>query len=364
VDYDLYCGPAPKDPLTRRNLHYDWHWVWSTGNGDLGNQGIHQMDIARWALGEDRLPDAVISYGGRVGYVDAGETANTQIVMMPYGKKSLIFEVRGLPTPVYRGATVGNLVEGTDGYVLFTSGGGSTAFDKAGQVVKTFTGQDDAHHFGNFISVVRNRRREELKADCLEGHLSSACCHLGNVSYRLGEPGFASSFRVRSSTSPYSAISMTRLRAVSATTSGSSASTGKLVILSTSALISSRARDASVPSASSASTTPTFSEAADVTRRTPSTLPTPSSTRWTIDCSTSSGDAPGYSTCTWIVSSENSGKTSCRTLKRLRSPATAMKTMRRLAATPFRAIHSIARLIAPTHPPSRAWRPPGRSCRR
>jgi predicted dehydrogenase len=188
VDYDLYCGPAPKDPLTRRNLHYDWHWVWSTGNGDLGNQGIHQMDIARWALGENRLPDAVISYGGRVGYVDAGETANTQIVMMPYGKKSIIFEVRGLPTPVYKGATVGNIVEGTNGYVLFTSGGASTAFDKDGKAVKTFTGQDDDHHFGNFISVVRNRKREELKADCLEGHLSSACCHLGNVSYRLGEP--------------------------------------------------------------------------------------------------------------------------------------------------------------------------------
>jgi predicted dehydrogenase len=188
VDYDLWCGPAPKDPLTRRNLHYDWHWVWATGNGDLGNQGIHQMDIARWALGENRLPDAVISYGGRVGYEDAGETANTQVVMMPYGTRSIIFEVRGLPTPVYKGGTVGNIVEGTNGYVLFTSGGASTAFDKDGKPVKTFSGQNDAYHFTNFISTVRNRKREELKADCLEGHLSSACCQLGNVSYRLGEP--------------------------------------------------------------------------------------------------------------------------------------------------------------------------------
>jgi predicted dehydrogenase len=196
VDYDLWCGPAPKDPLTRKNLHYDWHWVWPTGNGDIGNQGIHQMDVARWALGVDRLADAVISYGGRVGYEDAGETANTQVAIMPYGKQSLVFEVRGLGTGLYKDAKVGNIIEGTEGYVVIgreTQDRIRTAvFDKTGKLIKPLTGEGggdgEGGHFGNFISAVRNRRRADLKADCLEGHLSSALCHLANISYRLGEP--------------------------------------------------------------------------------------------------------------------------------------------------------------------------------
>src|SRR5437667_6487800 len=97
VDYDLWCGPAEKLPLMRKRLHYDWHWVWNTGNGDLGNQGIHQMDICRWFLGEMELAPYVISTGGRLGYVDDGETANTQIIYQGYEKAPLIFEVRGLP---------------------------------------------------------------------------------------------------------------------------------------------------------------------------------------------------------------------------------------------------------------------------
>src|SRR6185503_4379244 len=80
VDYDLWCGPASMDPIRRKRFHYDWHWIWNYGNGDLGNQGIHQMDIARWFLGEDALSPRVWSVGGRFGYEDDGETANTQIV--------------------------------------------------------------------------------------------------------------------------------------------------------------------------------------------------------------------------------------------------------------------------------------------
>src|SRR5512133_347297 len=97
IDYDLWCGPAPKEPLMRKKLHYDWHWVWPTGNGDLGNQGIHQMDLGRWFLGENALSPRVWSLGGRLGYVDDGTTPNTQIVFHDYKKAPLIFEVRGLP---------------------------------------------------------------------------------------------------------------------------------------------------------------------------------------------------------------------------------------------------------------------------
>ncbi|MCA9219603.1 MAG: Gfo/Idh/MocA family oxidoreductase, partial [Planctomycetales bacterium] len=104
VNYDLWLGPAPMAPVTRPQFHYDWHWQWAYGNGDLGNQGIHQMDIARAGIGVDQLCNAVISYGGRFGYEDAGETANTQVVIHDYGDKALVFEVRGLKTDSYKGA--------------------------------------------------------------------------------------------------------------------------------------------------------------------------------------------------------------------------------------------------------------------
>ena len=102
----------------RTRLHYDWHWVWPTGNGDLGNQGIHQMDIVRWAAGKSTLSPRVISVGGRLGYIDDGETANTQFVVHDYGDTMIIFEVRGLPAGPgakemdrYRGQSVGHVIE-------------------------------------------------------------------------------------------------------------------------------------------------------------------------------------------------------------------------------------------------------------
>lgn len=184
VNYDIWCGPAPLGPLTRKQFHYDWHWQWDFGNGDLGNQGIHQMDIARWGLGVNELCQGVFSYGGRLGYEDAGETANTQVVVHDYGDKSLVFEVRGLETKPYKGAGVGILFEGTEGYVAMSSYDTGVAFDKDGNMVQKFEGGGD--HFANFLSAVRSRKHTDLNADILEGHLSSALCHLGNISYRLG----------------------------------------------------------------------------------------------------------------------------------------------------------------------------------
>ena len=185
VNYDLWCGPAPKHELTRPRFHYDWHWQWDYGNGDLGNQGIHQMDLARWGLGVSDIGRGVVSYGGRWGYEDAGETANTQVSIHDYGDKTLVFEVRGLTTDTYKGSKVGVIFEGTQGYAVMSTGSGGAVFDPAGTMVKTFSG--DADHFDNFVKAVRSRNVEDLNADILEGHLSSALCHLGNVSYRLGE---------------------------------------------------------------------------------------------------------------------------------------------------------------------------------
>jgi predicted dehydrogenase len=202
VDYDLWCGPAAKVDLYRPKLHYDWHWDFNTGNGDMGNQGIHQMDIARWFLGVSELSPRVMSFGGRLGYDDAGNTANTQIVLHDYAKAPLIFETRGLPKSkeaqkdrdswergmdVYRGSQVGVVVQCEQGSVLSTAKYDLTqAFGPDGEELKSWHGA--GNHFANFLDAVRSRKRSDLHADVLEGHLSSALCHTGNVSYQLGEP--------------------------------------------------------------------------------------------------------------------------------------------------------------------------------
>src|SRR5256712_5304220 len=98
VDYDLWLGPAPARPFNPNRFHYNWHWNWDYGNGDIGNQGIHEMDVARWGLGKSEAPRKVISIGGRFGYQDDGQTPNTQIALFDYGDSLLIFEVRGVPT--------------------------------------------------------------------------------------------------------------------------------------------------------------------------------------------------------------------------------------------------------------------------
>lgn len=184
IDYDLWCGPAPKEPLMRKNLHYDWHWVWATGNGDVGNQGIHQMDIARWVLQEQTLSPRVFSVGGRVGYIDDGETPNTQFVYHDYAKAPLIFEVRGLPTDDYRGSKIGVIIECENGSMVIPSYSKAIAYDKDGKEIKKW--DEGGDHFANFVTAVRSRKSSDLTADILEGHLSSALCHTGNISHLLG----------------------------------------------------------------------------------------------------------------------------------------------------------------------------------
>ena len=186
VDYNLWCGPARMLPLSRPKFHYDWHWQREWGNGDMGNQGPHQMDIARWGLGVDRLADRVIAYGGRLGYEDAGDVANTEVGIFEFGDKTLVFEVRGLETDALRDARVGVIFYGSEGYVVLTSYTTGAAFDPKGKLVKKFEGGGD--HFGNFVDAVKARDYKRLRADILEGHLSCTHSHLANVSYYLGKP--------------------------------------------------------------------------------------------------------------------------------------------------------------------------------
>jgi predicted dehydrogenase len=215
IDYDLWSGPAPIIPPHRNSprngsVHYDWHWLWAYGNGDIGNQGIHQMDVARWFLNEPGLPRHTLSVGGRVGYTDDGETPNTQIIYHDYATAPLIFEVRGLPAKAeainatvdaslssaaaagaasntmdrYRGVGVGNVIECEGGSLVMPSYFECSAYDRDGKLIRTFKGEDRLMQ--NFIDVIRSRRTHELYGQIEEGHISSALCHLGNISHQLG----------------------------------------------------------------------------------------------------------------------------------------------------------------------------------
>ncbi len=207
VDYNIWSGPVEMVPLRRKRLHYDWHWVNLTGNGDVGNQGIHQMDVARWFLGDSGLPRHTLSIGGRLGYDDDGNTPNTQVVIHDYATAPLIFEVRGLPAKAdgapssaeggadaagaaaktmdqYRGVSIGNVVDCEGGTLIVPSYTKAIAHDKDGKVVKEFDGKD--RHMQNFIDVVRSRKLADLYGPIEEGHVSSALCHLGGISHQLG----------------------------------------------------------------------------------------------------------------------------------------------------------------------------------
>jgi predicted dehydrogenase len=185
VDYNLWLGPAPEKPLTRKKLHYDWHWFWDYGNGDLGNQGIHEMDKARWGLGKTTLCNAVMSVGGRFLWNDCGETPNSQVCWFDYGDSHLVFEVRNMPSKPLLGVGVGNIWYGPDGYVVSSNYASGAAFTPKGELIEKFTGKGD--HFTDFLQACRSRKHTDLAADIEEGHLSSALCHLGNISHRLGK---------------------------------------------------------------------------------------------------------------------------------------------------------------------------------
>jgi predicted dehydrogenase len=190
VDYDVWLGPAPEQPVRREQFHYDWHWQWDFGNGDLGNQGVHQMDLCRWALGHDALPAQVWSAGGRFGYDDDGETPNSQVAWFGYSVP-IVFEVRGLPERPgvdamdrFLGADVGVVVHCEHGYVVLPNYEGGYACDLAGKKLKEWKQPGD--HAANFVAAVRAGDRGLLSADAWQGHLSAALCHLGNESLRRG----------------------------------------------------------------------------------------------------------------------------------------------------------------------------------
>jgi predicted dehydrogenase len=189
IDFNLWLGPAQQTAFHANLVHYNWHWFWDFGNGDIGNQGVHQMDIARWAIPDATLPRSVFSVGGRYGYTDQGETPNTEISVMDFGETKLVFEVRGLQTGGYHGESIGNIFHMEEGTIA-----GGRFFPRGRTQGEALPRLDNApaarpgggDHFANFIAAVVSGRRADLNADILEGHYSSALGHLANISYRLG----------------------------------------------------------------------------------------------------------------------------------------------------------------------------------
>lgn len=188
LDFNIWLGPAAEQPFHRNLVHYNWHWFWDTGNGDVGNQGVHEMDVARWAIKGATLPRSVWSLGGRFAVDDQGQTPNTQMAVFDYDGTLLVFEVRGLVeerTNIPRKVANEYYLEAgmiADGKFFPQGGGAAEPLIDAGGTVSP------GGAFGSFIAAVRSRDAAAVNCDAEEGHYSSALCHLANISYRLGQP--------------------------------------------------------------------------------------------------------------------------------------------------------------------------------
>ena len=211
VDYRLWSGPIEEKPVLRPELHYQWHWFWDTGNGEIGNNGPHTIDEARWALGQDQAPPRVLSIGGRFASGDRADTANTQIVFMDYKPVPLVCEVRNLGSR--RDQSVGNyrktgggvVIDCEDGYCIGNRSK-ATFFDRSGREIKVFDKKTEKDivsiHLDNFISAVNSRDTADLNADGIEGHRSAICFHMANVSHRLGKTASPEAIREVAATTP------------------------------------------------------------------------------------------------------------------------------------------------------------------
>jgi hypothetical protein len=195
LDWSLFLGPAQMKEYSKNRFAYNWHWFWDTGNGDIGNQGIHEMDMCRWGLGDIGFPTTAVSTGGKFVYDDDQETPNTQMASLGYGAREILFEVRGLLTgpeaglPVRPDNVVGNIYFGRDGWMWLD--GSVIQVYKGEANEKTLDQKDDdkdttALHMRNFLAACRSRKVADLTADVEIGATSAALCHLANISYRVG----------------------------------------------------------------------------------------------------------------------------------------------------------------------------------
>jgi len=211
VHYDTWLGPAPNRPFNRNRFHYNWHWHWDYGNGDIGNQGPHQFDIARWGLNKNEHPVKIHSTGGYFAFDSSQETPNTQLSTFRYADgKILQFEVRGLytngestlassrQTSKQQDVRIGNLFFGTKGWMAINGSnwytyfgrknepgpGSETAQEAYDPTILTGTGADS--HYRNFIKALRSGNPQDLTCDIETGFMSTVLPHLANISCRRG----------------------------------------------------------------------------------------------------------------------------------------------------------------------------------
>ncbi|MCL6506753.1 MAG: Gfo/Idh/MocA family oxidoreductase, partial [Bryobacteraceae bacterium] len=183
LNWDLWLGPAPEQPYHANLVHYNWHWFWDFGNGELGNNGIHLVDISRWGMNKE-LPVRIHSWGGRFGYQDQAQTPNTQTVTWQYADgTAIIGEIRGL----YTTEPMSWDFFGTKGHMhIFADGRFEVTLGRKQQPEPPVEPLPEVSHYTNFIEAVRRRDPSLLHAEIRETHLSTALCHLGNIAYRLG----------------------------------------------------------------------------------------------------------------------------------------------------------------------------------
>lgn len=214
LDWEKFLGPAPMRPFNELRFAYNWHWFWDTGNGDIGNQGVHQLGIARWGMGDPEWPKRVYAHGGKFAYDDDQETPNTLLANFDFGGRELVFETRGLMTGAEggipaprrrRGDTspmptlpdslkvmIGNLWYGTEGWAAMTDRGFHAYKGDTNELLMETRPERGADndptvlHMKNFLDGVRSRAHRDLNDEISIGQLSAAMCHLANVSYRVG----------------------------------------------------------------------------------------------------------------------------------------------------------------------------------
>jgi predicted dehydrogenase len=227
VNWDLFLGPAPMRPFNKLRFKYNWHWFWDTGNGDIGNQGVHEMGVARWGMGDPEWPKTAVAFGGKYAYDDDQETPNTLMASFDFGGRELVFEVRGLLTgsegfPVARrggapaaGAVappnspaptstapknapplnimIGDLFYGTEGWAAVSDQGFQAFKGESNELIMVEQpergqpgGDATGLHMENFLAAVKSRNYKDLHDEIANAYLSASLCHLANISYRTG----------------------------------------------------------------------------------------------------------------------------------------------------------------------------------
>lgn len=193
LDWSLWQGPAPEKPYLDNIVHYNWHWRWHWGNGELGNNGIHALDVARWGLGVE-YPTTVVSTGARARYSDDQETPDTHVATFTFagkgeGEPTKTISWEGLSWSPYgpEGSGFGITFHCDDGTLMIQEDG-YKIFDDRNKLTEEIKGKGgDGHHFANFLDCIRSGKRPN--ADIEEGHKSTLLCHLGNIAYKLGMKG-------------------------------------------------------------------------------------------------------------------------------------------------------------------------------